>query len=372
MDLDEKSITPLTDIADLEDRGHRIVEALAGDITATEATRRLLEKLQHEKKDTFYSDVLCYVTSERYPESQAQSMWNDIKNHKFFMSERLGRNVGIRVAAIDYLVNVRKLIHAPRVIKSSDFRQTVKWARTDPLTGLHNRRYFTEQANRILEVANRMQVPVTLMMADLDHFKPFNDRHGHQAGDLLLQEVGRIVRGCVRSSDVVARYGGDELALLLPKASKADSVPVAEKIRMQIEENCQPMGVTISIGVAQYPQDAANREDLITAADEVLYRAKEFGGNKVCYFHATRFFFASKDPETQNVSLVGDFNNWNTRTHPMGRLSDGRGWELEVTLKPGRYRYKFLVNHTQWLPDPSAKEFESDGFGGQCSAVVVK
>jgi diguanylate cyclase (GGDEF)-like protein len=373
MDLDEKSITPLTEIADLEDKGHRIVEALAGDTVATDKTKALIERLKAEKGDAFYGDILQYLTSERYPENQSAGLWTDIMNHKFFMSERLGRNVGVRIAAIDYLVNVRKLIHAPRVIKSSDYRQTVKMARTDPLTGLYNRRYFLDQCNRFLEAAGRLKAPVTLMMTDLDHFKPFNDEHGHQAGDLLLQEISRIVRGCVRSSDVVARYGGDEMALLLPKASKLDGVPVAEKIRQQIEENCHEMGVTISIGVAQYPDDAPGREDLIAAADEVLYRSKEFGGNKVCFFHPIAFRFVSKDPRDNAVSVVGDFNNWNKKRHPMNRVAGAVSeWELTIPLKPGRYRYKFLANNTHWLPDKSAKAFESDGFGGQCSVLVVR
>jgi diguanylate cyclase (GGDEF)-like protein len=372
MDLDEQSINPLTEIADLEDKGYRIVEFMAGDVVATEPTRRLLARLREEKKETFFSDVLFYLTSERFPEGQAQAMWDDIMNHKFLMSERVGRNVGVRVAAIDYFVNIRKLLHAPRVIKSSDFRQTVQMARTDALTGLFNRRYFIEQANRILEAASRLNASVILMMTDLDNFKKFNDHHGHQAGDLLLQEVARLVRNGVRNSDVVARYGGDEFALFLPKANKAESIPSAEKIRQKIEENCQPMGVTISIGLAQYPEDATNRDDLIAAADEVLYRAKEFGGNKICYFHPVVFRFTPDRGEVKQVSVVGDFNNWNREAHPLLPVRGTPEWQATVQLKPGRYRYKFLVNNAQWAPDPLARVFESDGFGGQCSVVEVR
>ena len=372
MDGDDRNITPFTDIGDLEDRGFRIVEALAGDMDATGQTQELMDRLRQEKAGSFFSDVLLYLTSERYPEAQAAVMWTHIMTHKMFMSERLGRNVGIRVAAIDYLMNVRKLLYAPRVIKSSDFRQTVKLARTDALTGLYNRRHFIEQSNRVLEAASRLKVPVTLMMSDLDNFKQFNDTHGHQAGDLLLQEVSRLVRGCVRNTDIVARYGGDEMSLLLPKATKVEAAPAAEKIRRQIEENCQEMGVTISIGLAEFPSDANNRDDLIAAADEVLYRAKEFGGNKVCLFHPTIFKFSSEKQDVQHVCVVGDFNNWNKRTNPLHRVAGGTQWELAISLKPGRYRYKYLVNNTLWQPDPNAQAFESDGFGGQCSVIVVR
>jgi diguanylate cyclase (GGDEF)-like protein len=369
---DERAITPLTELADLEDKGHRIVESLAGGVEPLEATQRVIERLQIEKKDSFYSDILFYLTSERYPEAHATALWRHVLNHKFFMSERLGRNVGVRVAAIDYLMNVRKLMYTPRVVKSSDFRNAVKLARTDPLTGLYNRRHFMEQVGRLLEAAARMNAPVSLMMCDLDNFKPFNDSHGHQAGDLLLQEIGRLIRGSVRVSDIISRYGGDEFALILPKTTKEDASRVAEIMRRQIEENCREMGVTISIGVAQFPTDARNRADLIAAADEVLYRAKEFGRNQIALFHPTVFKFDSDKLDVHTVSVVGDFNNWNKRAHPMNRLPSGREWELVVSLKPGRYRYKILLNNTDWITDPASHEFESDGFGGKCSVIVVK
>jgi diguanylate cyclase (GGDEF)-like protein len=247
----------------------------------------------------------------------------------------------------------------------------VRLARTDALTGLYNRRYFLEHSSRVLEAAAHVKAPVSLLMADLDNFKPFNDEHGHQAGDLLLQEIARLIRGCVRASDMVARYGGDEIAFLLPKAAKAEAESVAEKIRQQIEENCQTVGVTISLGLAQFPLDGISREDLIGAADELLYRAKEFGGNKVCLFRPVRFRFTEKERSTQ-VALVGDFNNWNNRSHSLMRQGPGPEWETTLALKPGRYRYKFLVNSADWMIDPAAEAYESDGFGGQCSVVVVK
>ncbi|HOW27444.1 MAG TPA: diguanylate cyclase [Elusimicrobiota bacterium] len=369
---DFQDVQSLSDLADLEDRGHRLVEAMAGDVVLTERTKHLLDRFLEEKKESLYSDVIYYLTSERFPENQAKAMWDDILNHKFFISESMGRNVGVRVAAIDYLLNVRKLIHTPRVIKSSDFRKAVKLARTDALTGLYNRRYFIDQLKRVMEVASRIHQPVTLMMTDLDNFKTFNDKHGHQAGDLLLQEAGRLVRECVRASDVVARYGGDEMSLFLPRSTKMEAVPIAEKIRQQIEENLHEMDITISIGLAQYPDDATNKDDLIAAADEVLYRAKEFGGNKVSYFQPTRFKYSASGSTVEQVRLVGDFNNWNTRLHPMAWNAQEKEWQIDVTLKPGRYRYKFFVNNADWIPDPAAAEYENDGFGGQCSVVIVK
>jgi len=360
------------EIAELEEKGHRVVDALGGDVPPMESTSQLLEKLLVDRRETFFSEVLFYLTSEHYPESQAQILWKEIMEHKFLISERLGRNAGVRVAALDYLLNVRKLMISPRLISSRDLRRTVRLARTDALTGLYNRRYFLEQCSRILEAAAHVKVPVSVLMADLDNFKPFNDEHGHQAGDLLLQEIAHLVRGCVRVSDMVVRYGGDEIALLLPKAAKPEAEAIAEKIRQRIEENCQSSGVTISVGLSQYPVDATSREDLIGTADELLYRAKEFGGNKVCLFRPIKFRFRETEARLNHVALVGDFNNWNIRAHGLVRHEDGPDWEITLPLKAGRYRYKFLVNHTEWTGDPGAAFFESDGFGGRCSVVVVK
>lgn len=372
LDAKTQGLVGPADIADLEDRGHRVVDALGGDVSPTDLTRQLIDRLRDEKREQFYSDVLFYLTSERYSENQAYDLWKEILDHKFLTSQKLGRNAGIRVAALDYLLNVRKLILTPRIVNSHDFRRTVRMARTDALTGLYNRRYFMDHTTRVLEAAARVKAPVSLLMTDLDNFKPFNDEHGHQAGDLLLQEIARIVRGCVRASDMVSRYGGDEFALLLPKAAKNEAEAVAEKIRRQIEENCQSVDVTISIGLAQYSVDASAKEDLIAAADELLYRAKEFGGNKVCLFRPIRFRYVEDGPRPTQVAVVGDFNNWNNRAHGLVRQGPGAEWELTVPLKPGRYRYKFLLNNTVWTTDGRADAFESDGFGGQCSVVVVK
>lgn len=370
MDLNEKSITALTDLADLEEKGHRIVDALAGDVAPTEKTRRLLDRLREEKRDVFFSEVLSYLTSEKYPEPQAKVLWDEILEHKYWASERLERNVGIRVAALDYLINVRKLMLTPRVVSPADFRHTAKMARTDALTGLYNRRTFMDQAARLLEAASKLKAPVTLMMADLDKFKPFNDSHGHQAGDLILQEISRLVRGSVRASDLVGRYGGDELSFLLPKAARAEAASVAEKIRQTIQENCQAVGITMSLGLAQFPVDGTTRDDLISVADENLYRAKRKGGNAVVGREDVSFRYAG-DAGVRQASVVGDFNNWSVRAHPMGRMAEG-SWEAMVPLPPGRHRYKFFVNGRDWVADPLAAETASDGFGGKCSVLTVK
>jgi diguanylate cyclase (GGDEF)-like protein/PAS domain S-box-containing protein len=171
--------------------------------------------------------------------------------------------------------------------------QLFTMACTDPLTGLANRRAFDEQIEREWERTLREGSRMSLLLLDIDHFKEFNDRYGHQAGDNCLRVVAATIVGNVRSSDISARYGGDELAVILPSADIIDAVAVAEKLRSAIEElwlthEGNPQGgnwVTVSIGGATaFSCDVVTMrapECLLTAADDSLYKAKRQGRNRV-------------------------------------------------------------------------------------------
>jgi len=157
----------------------------------------------------------------------------------------------------------------------------------DPLTGLFNRRYMEETQERELRRAERRGSSVGFVMFDIDHFKRFNDAHGHDAGDLLLRELGAFVRSHVRSEDIACRYGGEEFALILPDASlevtetRAEGLREAVK-RLNLQSRGEPLGtVTVSMGVSAYPQHGATAEALLRAADQALYRAKKDGRDRV-------------------------------------------------------------------------------------------
>ncbi len=159
-----------------------------------------------------------------------------------------------------------------------------KLAATDPLTGLPNRRQADEMLVRLVAAARRTGRPLAIALVDLDHFKAVNDRFGHAAGDVALRETGTAIRAFVRSSDHVARFGGEEFLLLLPDTSRTDAVAVAEKLRRRIaglEVDELDGGVTASLGVAAFPQDGDSPDELIKAADAALYRAKENGRDRV-------------------------------------------------------------------------------------------
>jgi diguanylate cyclase (GGDEF)-like protein/PAS domain S-box-containing protein len=157
----------------------------------------------------------------------------------------------------------------------------------DPLTGLFNRRYMEESLDRELRRARRRHMPLGVIMIDIDHFKHFNDTFGHAAGDVLLREIGVLLQRHTRAEDIACRYGGEEFTLILLEASTEDTEERAlllrhEAARLSVEYGHQPLGaITISVGVAAFPDHGGAAETLLGAADAALYRAKASGRDRV-------------------------------------------------------------------------------------------
>ena len=157
----------------------------------------------------------------------------------------------------------------------------------DSLTGLFNRRYMEETFEREIQRAQRKQLPLSVIMADIDGFKAINDNFGHVLGDNALVRVAAFLAKSIRASDVACRYGGDEFCLILPDCSPEEGIRRANTLRTEVEKlkfDPKEMGVeqiTMSFGVAALPDDGLTREALLTAADSALYRAKRAGRNRV-------------------------------------------------------------------------------------------
>lgn len=155
-------------------------------------------------------------------------------------------------------------------------------AQKEPKTGLYNRAYFEEILGRRIEFANRRTDTVAVALIDVDHFKEVNDTQGHGRGDAALLQIARLLASQGRETDVVARYGGDEFALMMPGTSVEAAVLVADRVRQLVEsQNVAGIPLTLSIGVAACPADAATLTALIDLADKAMYRAKDAGGNAV-------------------------------------------------------------------------------------------
>jgi len=157
----------------------------------------------------------------------------------------------------------------------------------DPLTKLFNRRYLEETLARELSNGKRSGQHLGYIMIDIDHFKNYNDTHGHDAGDFVLVEIAELLRSKLRSGDIACRFGGEELVLIMPGASKEIAAIRAESMREAIEQHefvyqgNNLNGVTVSLGVAEYPRDGDTSMVLMKAADTALYRAKDGGRNQV-------------------------------------------------------------------------------------------
>jgi diguanylate cyclase (GGDEF)-like protein len=157
----------------------------------------------------------------------------------------------------------------------------------DPLTGLFNRRYMGETFKREIARLRRKKAPLGVIMMDLDHFKRFNDTYGHEAGDSLLESLGKFLERQVRQEDIPCRYGGEEFVLILPEASLDVTQKRAEEIRqgvsqLQVSHRGKVLEmITLSLGVAIFPEHGANEDDLLRAADNAMYQAKAAGRNRV-------------------------------------------------------------------------------------------
>lgn len=159
-------------------------------------------------------------------------------------------------------------------------------ASVDPLTRLPNRRVLQRAGDNCTKEAETKRIPYSIIMLDIDHFKKINDTWGHSVGDTVLAKVADVIRQKVRKTDVAARYGGEEIVILLPNTSEQDATAVAEKIRMKIEDTAlsvdhESIKVTVSMGIACAVTPTIEFKAVLEAADKALYRAKIAGRNRV-------------------------------------------------------------------------------------------
>jgi len=162
---------------------------------------------------------------------------------------------------------------------------------TDPLIGIHNRRYLDRRLDQEVGRARRYDLPLSVLLIDIDHFKQINDTYGHQVGDLLLKHLGKLLADTIRDSDVAARYGGDELLILAQNTTASSAAVLAERLRQHVEthplmlsKKSNPRSevrVTVSIGVAGFDHQMTDGQGLLKYADEALYQAKQEGRNRV-------------------------------------------------------------------------------------------
>ena len=164
---------------------------------------------------------------------------------------------------------------------------------TDALTGLKNRRYFNQRIREEVSLSHRYQLPLSLILIDVDHFKKINDTFGHHIGDDVLANLSKLILETVRDSDIVARYGGEEIAIITPNTAKAEAEQLAERLRIKIEKSTvavvetthEIVQVTISAGICSLSAVIVDQDALLEESDQALYLAKKYGRNKVVVSH---------------------------------------------------------------------------------------
>lgn len=167
-----------------------------------------------------------------------------------------------------------------------------KESNTDFLTGLHNRRYFDHTIKMLWKRHLIDEIPLTVVMADIDHFKSFNDNYGHAAGDEILRQVSRFILDNIRYSDSLCRYGGEEFVLVLPETSLSDGYQIVENLRQKIEDHTfviddEPQKITMSFGVSsRVPFNINDYEELVALSDQLMYQSKQNGRNRVSHQEA--------------------------------------------------------------------------------------
>ncbi|HXH28544.1 MAG TPA: diguanylate cyclase, partial [Candidatus Polarisedimenticolia bacterium] len=298
------------------------------------AIDRRLARLAAAHGDTVYAEAIYLLSHLRFDPEEARRHWDKILAHRAAMRRHPRRAVDLRVALVSYFVEVSHKLHNPKVIELKLFEETQASAYRDELTGLDNYRSFREHLGREIRRGARSGQPLSLVMIDIDDFKPFNDRHGHEAGNRALAALAGLLRSSLRKVDVPARYGGEEFALILPSTTKTQAQQVAERARLRVEKHRMkagaegPVGLTVSMGIATHPADADEMEELVRRADSALYFAKSRGKNQVHLYGESRRSF-----QRVQASLEGRLSLVATDSHPFTTLNVSEGGLLLSTQR---------------------------------------
>jgi diguanylate cyclase (GGDEF)-like protein len=290
----------------------QLVQLLAEDTHNTERLTARLDALAQETGLSVHAGLLLLLTQLPFEETEAREHWEGILAQRHAMSLALGRDVGLRVATLDYFMNVnRRLVH-PTLIDLA-LHPTAS-AGGDVLTGLPRDRAFRAAVQGELRRARRYGHAVAVALFDLDAFAALNERVTPLVADRLLREAAMLLGNKIRDIDLAARPGEDELAILLPETDRNGAFLVAERFRREVESHFArrdaagaPAALTVSGGVAAYPEDAADAEALLARAAQALYQAKAAGKNVVLLHTPERRRFLRFDLGTRRaeVEVVG-------------------------------------------------------------------
>lgn len=246
-------------------------------------------KLVEKNGDDTYRAVIQILTDCDLDSGEAKKSWLEILEHRENISRALGRKISLMTAISDYLGSYKELLKDHKIVEINSYERAIKDSTHDHLTGLFNKAYFQSTLAQHLSLAKRNNTDLSVLFLDIDNFKEINDTFGHNSGDAILKTVAHMIRRELRTSDIVARFGGDEFVVLMPNTYKINALVLSERLRKTINQkpitiDDTNLEITISGGVAGFPVDAQRAQNLLNLADSALYRAKGAGKNSISLF----------------------------------------------------------------------------------------
>jgi len=287
----------------------QLLQLLAEDTRNTERLLARLDVISKESGIGAHAALILILTQLAFDEADARAYWDGIVAHRHALSLALGRDAGLRVAVLDYFMNVNRRLVSPTLIDVS-MEEAPTRIDADPLTGLAGDRAFRVALQGELRRARRYGHSVGIALFDLDRFGEVNARVGRLVADRLLREAAMLLGNKIRDIDLAARPGEDELAVLLPQTDRNGAFLVADRFRREIETHFRkreaggkPADLTVSGGVAAYPEDGLDAEALVARAAQALYQAKSSGKNAVLVHSPERRRFLRFDLERRRCEI---------------------------------------------------------------------
>ena len=297
-----------------------------------------LNLLNIQKNDAhFYSHLFYVLMNLEFDEDTAKKYWDEILTLNQDVSEQLGRKVSFRVSMLDYFIDLNRHIKNPKIIEFKFFENTMNEAIFDKLTGLLNRTHLSIALRSSMRNARRDKRKVGVIMFDIDNFKKFNDFFGHLEGDRLLSSLGQILASVFRGINIAFRYGGEEFLAIVEAQDEKLVMQLAEQGRSKFYNTWQEciIPVSLSAGVAVFPDDSTETEEIVSRADRALYEAKYAGKNVIKRYsdnrrHNARIFttreitfFKADEPTRERNAYTVDVSQGGLAIECKERLNEG-------------------------------------------------
>lgn len=281
--------------ADAADETHprklnlRLIQGWVGEVELTEDEQAFLKERQESLDDAFYSEAFYTLVRRWVSPPQARHLWGALREHRETLNGRVGRDVGVQVACLDFLAHFEETPWSFGIVESDALEFLLHDSVRDGLTQLFDREAFLATLDREIDRARRYHRNLALDLLDLDDFGEINASRGRIFGDYVLREVAAILERTLRSSDMACRYRGEQFTMVLPESNVQRAFLTAERVRRIVEkspfvmrEGQEPLTLTVSAGVAEYPIHGRDAATLLESAESALHLAKEQGKNRVC------------------------------------------------------------------------------------------